>query len=209
MAGYLSVRKAFALAPCDVFGNGATLLLGKARHDGDQQFAFAVEGVDTLLFKIDLGAVLLQLADGGEAVHGISGKAVDGFRDDQVDPPGHRIRNHAVKAVPVTGVRCGYAFVRVHVHELPIRIRANEFGVIIHLRLIGGELLLTIGGNTSVPCYSTSAPGIDRHFGMERFRCRNYSDISRCACYFLSLFALRPLSSPVSSFRPVTDPASV
>ena len=132
----LSVRKAFALAPCDVFGNGAALLLGKARHNGDQQFTLAVKGVNTLFLEIDLSAVFLQLADGSEAVHGISGKAADGFRDDQVDPPGQRIRNHAVKAVSVTGVRCGNAFVRVHVHELPIRIRADEFGVIIYLRLV-------------------------------------------------------------------------
>ena len=30
----LSVRKALPLAPCDVFGNGAAFLLGKAAHDG-------------------------------------------------------------------------------------------------------------------------------------------------------------------------------
>ena len=52
-----------------------------------------------------------------------------------------------------------------------------------------------------------SGDGVDRHFGMERFRCRYYSDVSHCAYSFLSLFALRPLSSPESSFRPVTGPA--
>lgn len=123
--------------------------MGKARHDSDQQFALAVKGINPLFLEIDLSAVLFQLADGGEAVHGISGKADDGFRDDQADPPSQRIRNHAIEAVPVTGVRCGYAFVRVHVHELSIRIRADEFGVIIHLRLIGSELLLAVGGTTS------------------------------------------------------------
>ena len=66
----------------------------------------------------------------------------------------------------------------MHAHELPIRIRANVLGVIIHLRLIGGKLLLAVGGNTSVPSHLASAPGIYRHFGMERFRCRNYSDIT-------------------------------
>ena len=183
--------------------------MGKARHDGDQQFALAIEGVNALFLEIDLSAVFLQLANGGEAVHSVSSKAADGFRDDQVNPPSKSIRNHAIEAVPVTGVRCGDAFVCVHVHELPIRIRADEFGVIVHLRLVGGKLLLAVGGNTSVPGHLTSAPGIDRHFGMERFRCRYYSDVSHCAYSFLSLFALRPLSSPESSFRPVTGPASV
>lgn len=54
----------------------------------------------------------------------------------------------------------------------------------------------------------TSVPSLKRNT-MERFRCRYYSDVSHCAYSFLSLFALRPLSSPESSFRPVTGPASV
>ena len=131
--------------------------MGKARHDGDQQFALAIEGVNALFLEIDLSAVFLQLANGGKAVHSVSGKAADGFRDAQVD-----------LSVSVPGVCCGDSFVRVHIHELPIRIRVDVLGVIIHLRLVGGELLFAVGGNTSIPSHLSSALGIERHFGMER-----------------------------------------
>ena len=36
------------------------------------------------LLEIDLHAVLLQLADGGQCIYGISGKVGDAFGDDQV-----------------------------------------------------------------------------------------------------------------------------
>ena len=49
------------------------------------------------------------------------------------------------------------------------RISAFDvIGVIIHLRLVGGELLFAVGGNTSIPSHLSSALGIERHFGMER-----------------------------------------
>ena len=52
---HLSVCKAFSLAPCDIFGNGAALLLGKARHDGDQQFALATLSLSFIRKKMILG----------------------------------------------------------------------------------------------------------------------------------------------------------
>ena len=98
------------------------LLLGKARHDGDQQFALAIEGVNALFLEIDLSAVFLQLANGGKAVHSVSGKAADGFRDDQVDLSGQRIRNHAVEAVTMLGVGAGDALVGIDALQLPVRL---------------------------------------------------------------------------------------
>ena len=83
--GHLAVRKAFPHTPCHVFGNIAAFFLRNAGHDGQQHLALAVQRVDVLFFKIDLHAVLLQLADGGQCVHSISGKAGDAFGDDQVD----------------------------------------------------------------------------------------------------------------------------
>ena len=73
----ISVSEPLTLAPGGVDRNGSALLLGKARHDGQQELALAVEGSNVLFFKIELGTMLLQLADGGQAVNRVSGKSAD------------------------------------------------------------------------------------------------------------------------------------
>ena len=73
----LPIGESLSLAPRDVLRNGAALLLRQRGHDGNQQFALAVQGVDVLLLEVDLHALLLQLADGHQAVYGIPGKAAD------------------------------------------------------------------------------------------------------------------------------------
>lgn len=88
--------------------------------------------------------MLLKQADGGKAVHRIPGKAADAFGNDQVDLPGQRVLDHPIEAVPVLCVQSADPFIRVHIHKLPIRIRANEAGVVIHLCFIGSKLLLAI-----------------------------------------------------------------
>ena len=50
----LAIREPFSLAPCDILGNAAALLLCQAGHDGDQQLALTIQGVDVLFFKVDL-----------------------------------------------------------------------------------------------------------------------------------------------------------
>ena len=100
----LSIGETLSLAPGDVLRNGAALLLRQRGHDGDQQFALAVQGVDIFLFKIDLHALLLQLADGHQAVYGVPGKPADGFRHDEVDFPIERIPYHLVETLALFGV---------------------------------------------------------------------------------------------------------
>ena len=56
--------------------------LSKRGHYRDEQLAFAVEGVDVFFLKIDLGAVLFELANSGQAVNGVAGKTADGFGDE-------------------------------------------------------------------------------------------------------------------------------
>lgn len=68
----------------------------------------------------------------------------DDLCDDQVDLPGQRVLDHPIEAVPVLCVQSADPFIRVHIHKLPIRIRANEAGVVIHLCFIGSKLLLAI-----------------------------------------------------------------
>ena len=81
---HLAVAYALAVPPGDVFRNAPAFLLGKARHDGDEQLALGIEGLGVFLFKVDLRAVLLELADGGKVVHCVSGETAEAFRDDQV-----------------------------------------------------------------------------------------------------------------------------
>ena len=81
----LAVCKSLALSPSDILGYRTALLLRKRGHYRDEQLAFAVEGIDVFLLKIDLGAVLLELTDGGQAVDSVARESADGFRNNQVD----------------------------------------------------------------------------------------------------------------------------
>ena len=78
------------MSPGAVFGDAPGFLLRETRHDGDEQFAFAVEGPDIFLFKVALDAVFLELADGRKAVHGVPSESADRLGDDQVDLSGER-----------------------------------------------------------------------------------------------------------------------
>ena len=163
----LTIRKTLPLAPCDVFRDGPALLLRETAHDGDQQLAFAVEGVDSLFFKVHLGPVFLQLPDGGEAVHGISGKAAHRLGHNQIDASGQRVLDHSVEALAASGAHGGDALVGIHIHKLPFGIGADVLGVVIYLRLVGGKLLLAIGGHTSISGHPTSGAGVDRQLGVK------------------------------------------
>ena len=63
--------------------------LCQARHDGQQQFALAVEGVDVFFFEVDFYAFFFQFADSNQAVDRISGEATNRLCDDEVDFIGH------------------------------------------------------------------------------------------------------------------------
>lgn len=131
-----TVGEPFPLSPSDILGNGAAFLLGKARHDGDEQFPFGVEGHDVLFLEEALTAGLLQLADGGQAVHGISRESAYTLGHNQVDFSGKGIPDHAVEAVPALGVDGADALIGVNLHEVPVGILLNEPGVVIHLGFI-------------------------------------------------------------------------
>ena len=81
----LSIGETLSLSPGDVLRNGAALLLRQGGHDGNQQFALAVQGVDVFFLEVDLHTLLFQLTDGHQAVYGVPGKPADGFRHDEVD----------------------------------------------------------------------------------------------------------------------------
>lgn len=133
----LSVCKALALSPSDVLGNAAAFFLCQRGHNRYQQFALAVEGIDTFLLKIDLGAVLLELADGGQTVNGVAGKAADGFGDYQVDFAIQRVGDHTVETFAFAGVGSGNAFIGVNADKFPFGLALNKMRVIIDLCLVG------------------------------------------------------------------------
>ena len=133
------VGEALSLPPGNVFGDAAAFLLGKARHDGDEQFPLGVEGHDILFLKEALATGLLQLADGGQTVYGVPGKTADGLGDDKVDLSGKGIPDHPVKAVAVFGVDGTDTLVGIDFYKVPIRIFPDELGVIIHLCFIRGN----------------------------------------------------------------------
>ena len=95
--------------------------------------------------------MLLQLADGGQAVHRIPGKAAHRLGDDEVYLPGEGVGNHLIETDPALCVRAGNALVRINRHKFPLLIALDVPGVVVDLGLIAGELLIAVGGDAGVP----------------------------------------------------------
>ena len=148
----LTVREPLALTPGDVLRQGAALLLGQRGHDGNEQFTLGIEGPDVLLLEVDLHVMLLQLADGGQAVHRVSGKAAHRLGDDEVDFPGEGIGDHLIETSPALCIRARNALIRIDRDKLPLLIALDVPGVVVDLCLITGELLITVGGDAGIPC---------------------------------------------------------
>ena len=70
----LAFGKTLAHAPGHIFGDIPAFLLGNAGHDCQEHFSLAVQRVDILFLKINLYAMLLQLADGGQRIYRVSGE---------------------------------------------------------------------------------------------------------------------------------------
>lgn len=77
-----AVCKALPLAPGTVFRNAPAFLLCQRGHDGQEQLPLSVKRPDVLFFKIALDAVFLELADGGQTVYRVPGKAADALGHD-------------------------------------------------------------------------------------------------------------------------------
>ena len=205
------VGEALSLPPGNIFGDAAAFLLGKARHDGDEQFPFGVEGHDILFLKEALATGLLQLADGGQTVHGVSGETADGFGHDQVDLSGKGIPDHPVKAVTVFGVDGTDTLVGIDLHEVPIRIFPDEFGVIVHLGFVGSELFFAVRGDTGISRYPAANPLLGRCFGMDIQCGGDDGDIFsfRHGAASFPVFSLRrPGAFPLSNSRHGSGPAT-
>ena len=182
----LTVCKAFSHAPGAVLGNAPALLLCKAGHDGNKQFALAVEGPDVLFLEIAFAASFFQPADGGKAVDRISGKAGHAFGNYQINLSCKGILDHLIEAVTVLGGGCAYALVRIQGYELPILPALDVVGVIITLCCVTGLLVFHIRGNTSVACDTALFTAVDGC-------CRKPADGSRyCGYIFRCHFSVLP-----------------
>lgn len=81
---------------------------------GEQQFTLAVEGVNVLLFKVDLDAFLFEFADGDEAIHGVSSESADGLCNDEVDFSRQGILDHLIETRTVLGIRAGNPLICIY-----------------------------------------------------------------------------------------------
>ena len=201
---HFAVREALALAPGDVLGNAPAFLLGKAGHDRDEQFAFAVKGIDALLLEIALHAVFLELADGHQTVHRVSGKAADRFRDDKVDASGKRVSDHFLKAFSAFGVRAGNTLIGVDLHKLPLRLRLNESSVVVHLGFVASELLIAVRGNTSVTGNTPFSSRNRGQMGQRIYGCGYHCNFRHCCSSSPGPFDGRQPSFRPSNFRCVS-----
>lgn len=206
-----TVGEPFPLSPSDILGNGAAFLLSQTGHDGDEQFPLGVEGHDVFFLEEALTASLLQLADGGQTVYGVSGETAYTLGHNQVDLSGQSIPDHAVEAVPALGIDGADALIGVDLHEVPVGVLLNEPGVVIHLGFIGGELLFAVRGDTGVSGYPAANPLLGRCFGMDIQCGGDDGDIFsfRHGAASFPVFSLRrPGAFPLSNSRHGSGPAT-
>jgi len=148
--GDLSVRKTLPLTPDAVLGDGAGLFLCEGTHDGNQQLALGIQRPDVFFLKVDLHTFFLEIAYGGQAVDRVAGKAADRLGDNQIDLTIKGVGDHAFEAHALFGVRACYALVGINTDKFPIVAAFDIVGVIVDLRLVAGELLVAVGGDTGV-----------------------------------------------------------
>lgn len=160
---HLAISEPLPMAPGHVFRNTPAFFLCQAAHDGDGEFSLGIEHPDIFLLEIYLDALVLELAYRCQAVHGISGEAADGFRDDEVNFPIHGIPDHPLEAIAVTRVGRRNAFIGVNADEFPVIPLLDVIRVIIHLRGIAGNLIIMVRGNSSITSYSPLLPAVNRN----------------------------------------------
>ncbi|MDY6320961.1 MAG: hypothetical protein SPL44_08150, partial [Bacteroidales bacterium] len=109
----LAVCESLPLAPGAVLGNGSGFLLCEARHDGDQELSFAVEGPDVFLFKVALDSLVLEVSDGSQGIDRVPGKSADRLCDDQVNLSGEGVLDHGLESGSLSDAGAGDSFVGV------------------------------------------------------------------------------------------------
>ena len=186
----------------------------RAGHDRNEQLALGVQRVDVFLLEVDLDALFLELAHGSQAVHGVAGEAGDGLGDDEVYLSRQCVGDHLVEAFAPFGIGAGDALVGVHPGERPVGPFLDVMGVVVHLRLIAGELFVAVGGDAGVCRHPALLHGGDGRGGEAVPRRGQHRDPRGLLLWLRSFLAslfwriLRPVpSSHLSSCRGAICPA--
>ena len=111
----------------------AALVLRNACHNCQANLAVAVHGPDAVIDKIDLHAVLLQLAGCVQGIYRVAGKAGQFAGHDQVKPALFCVLQHLHKRGALFHLRAGDALIDVTGHDVPVRIILRQLDVPIHL----------------------------------------------------------------------------
>lgn len=88
--------------------------------------------------------MLLQLADGNQAVNRITGKSADRLCNDEVDFFSEGICYHFIETITALGVTTGNSLIGVDLYKYPIITLADILRVIINLGFVTGELLIAV-----------------------------------------------------------------
>ena len=87
-----------------------------------------------LLLELYLDTQLLQVPDGLQQVHGVSGEAADRLGEDNVDLPGLAVGQHTLELCALFRAGTGDKVVCIHTGEFPLWIALDEHVVITDLR---------------------------------------------------------------------------
>ncbi len=119
-------------------------LLCQRCHNGYQDFTLCVHRVDGLLFKENRNVDLLQQTDILQTVQGISGKAANRLRKYHIYFPLLAVFDHSIELISLFCICRADTLIRIHPDELPLRIRLDEFLIMLDLRLVAGCLFLIV-----------------------------------------------------------------
>ena len=97
--------------------------------------------------------MLLQLADGCQAVYGIASETADALSENESDFSSEGVLNHVIEAVTALGAGTADTLVRVNADELPLVVSLNVGGIVITLRLVAVLLILVVRADARVSGY--------------------------------------------------------
>ena len=141
-----------SLAPFDIGTDVFRFALGNAAVDGDVKLGAGLIAVDSLFLEVDIHTKVVEQPDIFQAVHRVSRKPCNGFRDDHVDFSLLASAYHPIEFITVFYACAGDTLVGVDAFKRPSVFRIDALGVVFHLILITVELFLLLRGNSAVCC---------------------------------------------------------
>ena len=124
--------------------------LRKRAEHGYEYFAINLQGIHILFLKDDRYTKLFQRAYIIQAIDCVAGKSGYGLGEHDVDLALFTLADHTQELRTLAGGCTGYAFVGEDTRHSPLFIGHDLIRVVIFLRLVAGELLFVIGGNSAI-----------------------------------------------------------